>query len=51
MKHLLASNLARAAGIHPNTARLYEAWGLLPPVERSPKGYRRSPACAKSPWR
>lgn len=41
MKHLRASDLARAAGIHPNTVRLYEAWGLLPPVERSPQGYRR----------
>jgi len=41
MKYLRTSDLARAAGIHPNTVRLYEAWGLLPPVERSPKGYRR----------
>lgn len=41
MKHLRTSDLARAAAIHPNTVRLYEAWGLLPPVERSPKGYRR----------
>lgn len=35
------SELARAAGIHPNTVRLYEKWGLIPPVERSPSGYRR----------
>jgi len=34
------SDLARAVGIHPNTVRLYVDWGLLPPVERSPSGYR-----------
>jgi DNA-binding transcriptional MerR regulator len=34
-------DLARAAGIHPNTVRLYEQWGLIPPVERSLSGYRR----------
>jgi DNA-binding transcriptional MerR regulator len=28
-------------GIHPNTVRRYVDWGLLPPVERSPAGYRR----------
>lgn len=27
--------------MHPNTVRLYEAWGFLPPVTRSPSGYRR----------
>lgn len=37
---LRTSDLARAVGIHPNTVRLYEAWGLLPPVPRSPNGYR-----------
>ncbi len=41
MKPFRTSDMARAAGIHPNTVRLYEAWGLLPPIERSPKGYRR----------
>lgn len=41
MKYLRTSELARAVGIHPNTVRRYEEWGLLPPVERSPTGYRR----------
>jgi DNA-binding transcriptional MerR regulator len=40
MKHLKTSDIARSAGIHPNTVRLYERWGLLPPVPRSPSGYR-----------
>jgi DNA-binding transcriptional MerR regulator len=39
-KFLRTSDLARAAGIHPNTVRLYVDWGLIPPVERSPAGYR-----------
>ena len=40
-RYLRTSDLARAAGIHANTVRLYEQWGLIPPVERSPSGYRR----------
>lgn len=39
-KHLRTSDLARSVGIHPNTVRLYLDWGLIPPVERSPNGYR-----------
>ncbi len=39
-KYLRTSDIARAVGVHPNTVRLYEAWGFLPPVPRSPKGYR-----------
>lgn len=39
-KPLRTSDLARAVGIHPNTVRLYADWGLIPPVERSPNGYR-----------
>jgi DNA-binding transcriptional MerR regulator len=39
-KFLRTSDLAHAVGIHPNTVRLYVDWGLLPPVERSPSGYR-----------
>ncbi len=39
-KFLRTSDLARAVGIHPNTVRLYVDWGLVPPVERSPSGYR-----------
>ena len=34
------SDIARVVGVHPNTVRLYESWGLLPPVPRSPSGYR-----------
>ncbi len=41
MKYLRTSDLARAVGVHPNTVRRYVDWGLLPPVERSPAGYRR----------
>jgi DNA-binding transcriptional MerR regulator len=39
-KFLRTSDLARAVGIHPNTVRMYVDWGLIPPVERSPSGYR-----------
>jgi DNA-binding transcriptional MerR regulator len=39
-KYLRTSDLARAAGVHPNTVRLYADWGLVPAVERSPSGYR-----------
>ena len=39
-KFLRTSDLARAVGIHPNTVRRYEEWGLIPPVERSSTGYR-----------
>ncbi|NMB62516.1 MAG: MerR family transcriptional regulator [Chloroflexi bacterium] len=38
--YLRTSDLAKAVGIHPNTVRLYVDWGLLPPVEKSPSGYR-----------
>ncbi len=37
---LRTSDLARAVGVHPNTIRLYEAWGFLPPVPRTASGYR-----------
>lgn len=33
--------IARETGVHPNTVRLYEAWGLLPPIPRTPAGYRK----------
>jgi DNA-binding transcriptional MerR regulator len=39
-KHLYTSEVARAANVHPNTVRLYEEWGYLPPARRSKKGYR-----------
>ena len=38
--NLSTSDLAKAAGTHPNTVRLYEKWGFLPLVKRSPSGYR-----------
>jgi DNA-binding transcriptional MerR regulator len=40
LKFLRTSDLAHAVGIHPNTVRRYEEWGLIPPVERSETGYR-----------
>ncbi len=39
--YLRTSDIARAVGVHPNTVRLYEAWGFLPPAARSPAGYRQ----------
>jgi hypothetical protein len=38
--HLRTSDIAAAVGVHPNTVRLYEQWGFLPPIPRSPSGYR-----------
>lgn len=40
-KYLKTSELAGAVGVHANTVRRYVDWGLLPPVERAPNGYRR----------
>lgn len=40
MKYYKTSELAEAVGIHPNTVRLYEEWGLLPSIPRGPNGYR-----------
>ena len=40
MAHLRTSDVARAVGAHPNTVRLYEEWGFLPPIPRSRSGYR-----------
>jgi DNA-binding transcriptional MerR regulator len=37
---LRTSEIARAVGVHPNTIRLYETWGFLPPVPRTASGYR-----------
>ena len=39
-KFLRTSDLAHAAGVHPNTVRRYVDWGLIPSVERTPSGYR-----------
>jgi DNA-binding transcriptional MerR regulator len=38
---LRTSDLSRAVGFSPNTVRRYVDRGLLPPVDRTPKGYRR----------
>lgn len=40
-KPLQTSEIAKAAGVHPNTVRLYEEWGFLPPIPRSTSGYRQ----------
>ncbi len=40
MNTYTTSEAARIIGIHPNTVRLYEKWGLLPPIERKANGYR-----------
>ncbi len=34
------SEVAAVIGVHPNTVRLYEEWGLIPAAERQPNGYR-----------
>jgi DNA-binding transcriptional MerR regulator len=39
--YLRTSDVAKAVGVHPNTVRLYEEWGFLPPIPRSASGYRR----------
>lgn len=40
LRPLRTAEVARAVGVHPNTVRLYEAWGFLPPIPRGPSGYR-----------
>ena len=34
------SEVAKIIGIHPNTVRRYEEWGLIPKAERKANGYR-----------
>ncbi|WP_241157326.1 MerR family transcriptional regulator [Adlercreutzia sp. ZJ242] len=34
------SQIARIAGVHVNTVRLYEQWGFIPTAERESNGYR-----------
>ncbi|NHM14732.1 MerR family transcriptional regulator [Xiamenia xianingshaonis] len=34
------SQIARIAGVHPNTVRLYEKWRFIPVAPREPNGYR-----------
>ncbi len=37
---ITVSDIARAVHCHPNTVRLYEKWGYLPPIPREKNGYR-----------
>lgn len=39
-RYLRTSEISQAVGVHTNTVRLYEQWGFLPPIPRSPSGYR-----------
>jgi DNA-binding transcriptional MerR regulator len=32
--------IARLIGVHPNTVRMYESWGMIPKPARKPNGYR-----------
>jgi len=34
------SQIAEIAGLHPNTVRMYEEWGLIQKPERKKNGYR-----------
>ena len=34
------TDVAKIIGIHPNTVRMYEEWGLIPLAERKSNGYR-----------
>lgn len=40
-KPLRTSDIANDVGVHPNTVRLYEEWGFLPPIPRTANGYRQ----------
>ena len=40
MNTYTTSEVAKIIGIHPNTVRMYEEWGLIPLAERKPNGYR-----------
>jgi DNA-binding transcriptional MerR regulator len=40
LKYYKTSEVAKAAGVHPNTVRLYEKLGLLQPVRRGTNKYR-----------
>ena len=39
-KRYSTSQIAGIVGLHPNTVRKYEEWGLLQTPERKPNGYR-----------
>ena len=40
MNTYTTSQVAKIIGIHPNTVRMYEEWGLIPLAERKSNGYR-----------
>ena len=40
MNTYTTSEVAKIIGIHPNTVRMYEGWGLIPLAERKLNGYR-----------
>lgn len=40
MKTYKTSDIAQIIGVHPNTVRIYEAYELIPKVERKKNGYR-----------
>jgi len=40
LKQYKTSEVAAIVGIHPNTVRLYEEWGMITKPERQENGYR-----------
>lgn len=40
MNTYTTTEVAKIIGIHPNTVRMYEEWGLIPLAERKTNGYR-----------
>ena len=40
MRTYQTAEVAATIGVHPNTVRLYEKWGLISPPVRRPNGYR-----------
>lgn len=40
MKTYSTSQIAKIAGLHPNTVRMYEEWGFIQKPERKKNGYR-----------
>lgn len=40
MKRYKTAEVAEMVGLHPNTVRLYEEWGLISKPEREKNGYR-----------
>ena len=40
MNRYSTTEVAKIIGIHPNTVRMYEEWGLIPLAERKSNGYR-----------